>query len=312
MRQVGRYLPEYQQLKKNRTLFDLFHDEEFIIEATLLAPKLLTVDAAILFSDILVILDACNISYSFHETRGPLVTFDPLEKIHLRLSATIFQPQINAIHALKKELNIPLIGFAGSPFTILSYLLEPTGKKDLFDTRRFMYSEPKKFDALINTISEATIYYLETQIHAGVDAIQLFDSSAYVLPEPLFLKYCIEVNKKIISRLNTFGIPIILFSRNSGYNMKSLLTTEANCLSVDWHKELSDIIKILPQHVSLQGNMDPMMLFASDDHIKQYLNNLLSLVRNHPGYIFNLGHGIHPRTSVNKIRLIIDYVRSKS
>lgn len=312
MRQVGRYLPEYHQLKKNRPLFDLFHDEEFIIEATLLAPKLLTVDAAILFSDILVILDTLNISYNFHERRGPVVTFDPSEKIHLHLSSTIFQPQINAIHALKKELTIPLIGFAGSPFTILSYLLEPTGTKDLSNTRRFMYSEPKKFDALINTISEATIYYLETQIHAGIDAIQLFDSSAYILPEPLFLKYCIEVNKKIISHLKTFKIPIILFSRNSSYNMKSLITTEANCLSIDWHKELNDVVKILPRHVSLQGNMDPMMLFAPDDYIKKYLNNLLSLVKNHPGYIFNLGHGIHPLTPVNKIRLIIDYVRAKS
>lgn len=312
MRQVGRYLPEYHQLKKNRPLLSLFHNEEFIVEATLLAPKLLNVDAAILFSDILIILNTLNIPYNFHEKLGPITTFDPLEKIITTLNPAVFQPQLNAIKELKKQLTIPLIGFAGSPFTIASYLLEKNSSRDLSNTRRFMYSEPEKFDKIINEILEATIFYLENQIYAGVDAIQLFDSSSYVLTEPLFLKYCIEINKKIISRIKKFSIPLLLFVRNSSYNIKSLITTKANCLSLDWHKDLKKIINHFPKNISLQGNMDPMMLFASDIQIKKYLNELLPFIKNHPGYIFNLGHGIHPKTPVDKIKLVIDYVRSRS
>ncbi len=312
MRQVGRYLPEYHQLKKNRSLFNLFHDEEFIIEATLLAPKLLNVDAAILFSDILIILNALNIPYCFHEKLGPIVNFDPLKKIIKTLNPSIFLPQLNAIRELKKQLTIPLIGFAGSPFTIASYLLEKKPNKDLLHTRRFMYAETDKFENLLDEIVEATIYYLETQILAGIDAIQLFDSATNTLPESLFFKYCIKINKKIISHLKKFSIPIILFTRNSSYNIRSLMTTGANCLSLDWLKDLKKIIRSFPKNLSIQGNMDPMMLFANDLQIKKYLNDLLPLMKEHPGYIFNLGHGIHPQTPVDKIKLVIDYVRSKS
>lgn len=308
MRQVGRYLPEYIQLKKHHPLKQLFHKRDFIVEATLLGPKILDTDAAILFSDILVILDGLSVPYDFAPDSGPRIAFsDDLLDLSFQ-SEERFLYLTESILSLKQELKIPLIGFAGSPFTIACYLIDGGSSKDFKKTGIFMNQRPKTFSLIIDRLVEATISYLEIQIEAGVDAVQLFDSCTYRLSSSEFLTYCVEPNKKIISRLKEkYNLPFLLFSRNSSFHYQILSQTKADCLSIDWLTPLEHIQTHLPS-VTLQGNMDPLMLCSSRERIRDYLDQYLIKT---PNYIFNTGHGLVPETDVNNVKFTIDYVRSK-
>jgi uroporphyrinogen decarboxylase len=307
MRQAGRYMPQYQAFRKNHSLFDLFHDVEKIVEITLLPVKALDVDAAILFSDILSVCDGLGIKWGFEDGRGPLLP-EPVQP------HTIFSKKKNAythiesaIRELKKELKIPLLGFAGAPFTIASYLIEGGSSKDLKKTKKWLYSDPQSFHALLNQISEETISYLKVQIEAGVDGVQLFDSWAHHLDHPSFCSFSLHYMEKILRAIPE--VPVILFCRGSCFFAKELSSIKPSAISLDWSGEISIIRKELPQ-VALQGNLDPMILYASKKEIQKAVFRLLDSMKGDPGFIFNLGHGLLPDIPYENVQYLVDTVKN--
>lgn len=306
MRQAGRYLPEYRAMRRGRALLEMFHSPKTIVEVTELPLQILPLDAAILFSDILTVFDGMSIRYDFQEEIGPVVYES---KITLLPPEEAYSHIIESIQTLKKRLSVPLLGFAGAPFTIASYLIEGRSSRDLKKTKQWLYRDPDSFMALLNTITEATITYLNTQIKSGVDAIQLFDSWAHVLSIHEFRTFCLEPMKQILAALN---IPTILFCRGSSLFAEELATLKPSCISIDWSGDLPAIRKKISPLIALQGNLDPMLLYGSQKAIAASLNRLLSRMKGEPGYIFNLGHGLLPDTPVENVRFMVDYVRRYS
>lgn len=304
MRQAGRYLPQYRALKQGRQLYDLFHDSEMIVKVTKLPIDLLDFDAAIVFSDILTVLEGLNLRYSFQE--GPVI-FDLPEK------AEVIDPPYtfltDAMRQLKRDLKVPLLGFCGAPFTIAGYIIEGKSSHDLKKTKQWIFSEPKSFKAFLDKITDATILYLKKQIAAGVDAIQIFDSSAYVLGISEFRTYSIESMKRICTAITE--VPIILFAKGSSFFAPELAKLSPAALSLDWSCDLGEIRPQIPQKIALQGNLDPMILYGTRDTIRAAVDRIWTSMRTQPGYIFNLGHGILPDTPVDNVQFLIDYVRSR-
>lgn len=311
MRQAGRYMPHYRKLKEGRSLFEMFHDPETVAEVTLLPIKLLQVDGAILFSDILTIFDGLNIRYDFQEGVGPIV-YDPPSKIQLLDPQEAFHPISQSIKILKQQLQVPLLGFAGAPFTIASYLIEGKTSRDLKETKKWLFQNHETFNQLIETITESTIQYLHLQIDSGIEAVQLFDSWANALGLDEFKKYCLKPLQKITQAIQARGIPVILFSRGSCLFAEELAQIKPDALSLDWSYDLALIRKKIPPSIALQGNLDPMVLFASPEYIKNRAETLLTNMEEEPGYIFNLGHGILPDTPFENVQQLVHYVLNRS
>lgn len=303
MRQAGRYLPEYRAMRRGRALLEMFHSPKTIVEVTELPLHIFPLDAAILFSDILTVFDGMSIRYDFQDEIGPVVYNS---KIALLPPEEAYGHIIESIQSLKKRLSVPLLGFAGAPFTVASYLIEGKSSRDLKKTKQRLYRDPDSFKALLDTITEATITYLTTQIKAGVDAIQLFDSWAHVLNVYEFRTFCLEPMKKILASIN---IPTILFCRGSSLFAEELAALKPSCISIDWSGDLPEIRKKIPISIALQGNLDPMLLYGSQDVIVASLDRLLRGMQGDPGYIFNLGHGLLPDTPVENVKFMVDYVR---
>ena len=289
MRQAGRYLPEYQKIRANHTLLSLFHNPKLIVEITKQPIDILGVDAAILFSDILTVLDGLGVPYDFQP--GPVVAFQGFD-----LQTNAYGHIEESIKQLKSELQVPLIGFAGGPITILSYMID--------NFKKVMICEPERFDALFNTVLEETIRYLKIQEAAGVDCIQIFDSWARTLSPPFFKKYVQEPLARVIA---TLDVPVILFCKGAA---SELLESKPAALSVDWTFDLPTLRK--QTKIALQGNLDPTILYGSKETIREHTEALLRSMRGDPGFIFNLGHGMLPDIPVDNVRTLIETVKASA
>ncbi len=308
MRQAGRYLPEYQAMRRGRSLLEMFHDPKTIVEVTELPLEVLNVDAAILFSDILTVFDGMQIRYDFQEGVGPVV-FDSADAITLRSPYDAYPHIIQSIKTLKKRLSHPLLGFAGAPFTIATYLIEGKSSRDHKKTKQWLFREPESFQALLGQITQATIAYLKCQVEAGVDAVQIFDSWAGVLGMHEFREYCLKPMKMIVEALD---IPVILFCRGSSLFAEELASLNPAAISIDWNGDLPAIRKKIPKTIALQGNLDPMILYGPQQQIAAALDRLLDGMHGDPGFIFNLGHGLLPDTPAKNVKFMVDYVRLKT
>ncbi len=291
MRQAGRYLPAYQELRANRSLLELFHDPKLIVAITKQPIEILGVDAAILFSDILTLLDGLGVAYDFQP--GPKVDFhgfSPRQNAYSHITTAIVQ--------LKQELDVPLIGFAGGPITLLSYMLP--------NFKRVMVSDPQTFDALFNRVFQETIAYLKVQEAAGVDCIQIFDSWARTLPQPYFHKY---VQEPLAAIVEAMEVPVILFCKGAALE---LVDCKPACISVDWTFDLPTLRKEIPHTIALQGNLDPTILYGSKETIVQHAESLLKSMAGEPGYIFNLGHGMLPDIPVENVHTLVETVQAST
>ncbi len=311
MRQAGRYLPQYRKLKVGRSLYEMFHNVETIVEVTQMPVDFLGVDGAILFSDILTVLEGLNVRYDFQEGVGPVVLDGP-DSLALIAPEEVYGHISGAIRELKKELKVPLLGFAGAPFTIASYIIEGKTSRDLQKTKKWLFSHPEGFKKILDLITEATIQYLKVQIEAGVAAVQIFDSWANALALEEFRLYALEPMRRIVEAMHQKNIPVILFCRNSCLFAKELASIAPSAISLDWSYDLATIRKQIPNSIAVQGNIDPMALYAPKDHLKQKVDALLDSMEGDPGYIFNLGHGLLPDTPVENVQFIVDYVRNRS
>ncbi len=315
MRQAGRYMPEYRAIRARHSFLDMCHQPELIVEVTQLPIRAFGMDAAILFSDILVLPEVFDIGLSFDEGVGPVIN-KPLrtEKDIDHLPRVDIQDRLSyvasGIKMLQTQLEVPLIGFCGAPFTIASYMIEGGVSRDLIKTKQWMLTHPDSFHKLLGKIAESTRDYIELQIQAGVDAIQIFDSWANYLSWGQFIEFSYEYIKDLIEGLKKHSIPTIVYCRGSSVFASKLVEAAPRAISLDWNCDLASMRKVIPFHIALQGNLDPDILYAPRHKIEQEVAQLLNQMHGDPAFIFNLGHGIKPNTPYDGVKALVETVKS--
>ena len=316
MRQAGRYMPEYRALRKKYNFLQMCQTPELAAEITLQPIHRFGMDAAIIFSDILVTAQAMGGDLEFIEGTGPVFhnhiqNKQDIEELDISNTADKLDYVCKAIKLVKHNLaETPLIGFAGAPFTVAAYFLEGKLSKDLKVSKQLLYREPALAHLLLEKIAIVTIDYLNAQIRAGIDAIQIFESWAHVLSWDHFQTFSLHYIQKIIQGLhNPDNIPVIVFGRGSSVFAPLLCKSGASVLSFDWNSSLSDMRQIVPSHIAVQGNIDPYLLYASEKTITTEIHKLLKSVQNKKGIIINLGHGILLDMDPEKIGLLVELVK---
>lgn len=315
MRQAGRYMPEYRALRARYSFLEMCHTPDLITEVTQLPIKVFGFDAAILFSDILLITEALERGLRFEEGAGPIIDrpvtnaaeVDALPQIDVKEKLGYVA---EGIKQLKSVLTVPLIGFCGAPFTVASYLIEGQSSRDLKKTKQWLLKDPVGFHQLLEKITHVTIQYLKMQIAAGVDAIQIFDSWANVLSHDQFQEVSCAYLAQIIKALKGSKKPIILFCRGSSAFFPSLAALQPQAISLDWQADLRHIREKIGSAIALQGNLDPDVLYAPAATVQKETLRLLNRMKNDRGYIFNLGHGIHPDTPVSAVHSLVECIKN--
>ena len=317
MRQAGRALPEYRKLKEKYSFLDLVQNPELATEVTLQPIRRFGFDAAILFSDILVIPEAMGQPYRFRETGGIEMDFTVRSKADVeRLSVDRVVKRLQyvdkALRLLRKELGDQraLIGFSGSPWTLATFMMEGGSAEKYTRALALFHEDPKTFRALAKKLTEAVTAYLKMQIAAGVDAVQIFDSHGGHLPPEDFQAASGRWIKEIISGLGGKA-PAIVFSLGTHENWKDLVATRANVLGIDWQFPLREAQKLVPAKVALQGNLAPALLVdATPEVVARETSRVLVEMLGRPGHIFNLGHGLLPKAKLENIEALVNTVQN--
>jgi len=318
MRQAGRYLPEYRAIREKTDFLTLCKTPELASEVTVQPIDIIGVDAAILFSDILVIPEAMGMDLEIIESRGPV--FDnPLrnaadiealktDDLNDRLDY-VFQ----AIKMTKEKLagRVPLIGFSGAPWTLATYMVEGKGSKNFEIIKSLIYREPQTAHNLLQKLADAVIEYLNAKIRAGCDAVQIFDTWAGNLSPSDFEEFSLKYLKYICDNLETNGAPVIVFAKGIS-NMESLANLKCDVLGVDWTKDIGAVREKIGDRKVLQGNLDPCVLFAPKEKIRVETERILRKFGSHSGHVFNLGHGVLPKTPVENAKYLVDCVKELS
>lgn len=319
MRQAGRYLPEYRELRlKAGSFLDLCYRPDLATEATLQPIRRFGMDAAILFSDILVVPDALGRAVSFREGEGPVLapvrSIDEIEGLAVERVAERLAPVYEAVDRIRALLpaETALIGFAGAPWTVATYMVEGGGGSDFAAVKGWAFRDPDVFQALIDRLTEATIIHLSQQVAAGAEAVQLFDSWAGILPEAAFRRWVIEPTKRVVAGLRERhpGVPIIGFPRGAGLMYRSyFLETKVSAVSLDTTVPCGIAQKTLQSVGPVQGNLDPLLLVAGGAALDEAVHAILDAFAGGP-FIFNLGHGIVPATPVEHVARLAELVRA--
>jgi uroporphyrinogen decarboxylase len=335
MRQAGRALPEYRKLKEKYTFLQLVQTPELAAEVTLQPIRRFGFDAAILFSDILVIPEVMGQPYRFRETGGIEMDFKiqsaaDIEKLSVERVTGHLSYVDKALRLLRQELGdqTALIGFSGSPWTLATFMMEGGSMEKYTRTKALFDSDKKTFSALMEKLTVAVTAYLQMQIAAGADTLQIFDSHGGQLPAREFQEASGRWMKEIISQLQggaasplhaagahgvtrPTNVPITVFSLGTHGNWNDLVTTGANVLGIDWQFSLTEARRTLPENIGIQGNLNPALLAeVTPDKVVAETNRLLSEMRGRNGYIFNLGHGVPPTAKLENIAALVETVRS--
>jgi len=318
MRQAGRYLPEYQKIRsKCRSFLDLCYDSDKATEVTMQPIKRFDFDAAILFSDILVLPHALGQDVSFVEGEGPVLdpirTLEDLQKLSLEnfhtLLAPIYQTVENVSGLLPRQT--ALIGFAGAPWTVAAYMVEGKGSRDFIYAKNWALGAPEQFQKLITLLVEATSSYLIMQAEYGANALQLFDTWSGVLPRYAFEKYCVEPTREVIKRVKEIhpNIPIVVFPRGSTAHLPTFVkTSKIDAVGIDYSADPTWAAQKLQPYTTVQGNLDPVLLMAGGAELELRTREIVTALANGP-HIFNLGHGILPETPIKHVEQLISAVR---
>lgn len=315
MRQAGRFMKEYWDIKNKYTFLEMCKTPELAADVTMLPVDLLGIDAAILFSDILVTAEAMGGELSFTQGIGPRFANPIRTEADIDALGTDVLHQLqyvaDAIRVIQQRLNgsIPLIGFAGAPFTVLSYLVEGGSSKDFKLTKLFLNNHPELAHRLLAKIADVTTAYLNMQIAAGVNAVQLFDSWALALSWDDYREFSHQYNVQIIGQLNRKDIPVISFCKGSSVFAPLMAEAKPDVISVDWNADLKQVKERLPDGMAVQGNLDPFVLYADKPVIKKKILHLFERMRNEEGFIFNLGHGIMPDIPFDNVKYAIEVVK---
>lgn len=316
MRQAGRYLPEYQKVRGNVTFLELCKSPELCVEVTLQPIDILGMDAAILFSDILILMEAMGAPLDFHEGKGPVFATtirdqQALDKLIIPDPDEATGFVMETIKLLRKELKVPLIGFAGAPFTCATYLIEGGSSKVFWETKKLMFTQPEVFHGIMDKITEATILYLQAQARAGAQALQLFDSWAGILAPCDYEEFAFPYVKRILDSLQSYDIPLIFFANNGATLLDYSIKSGADVIGLDWRINIKDAIARVGDK-AVQGNIDPFALLLPKDKLKARIQRLLNDAEGAHGHIFNLGHGIHQFTPPEQAKMTVDFVHELS
>jgi len=316
MRQAGRYQPEYRAIRQKVGFLELCKTPDLAAEVTVMAVQQLGVDAGIIFADILLVLEPMGVPISFGDGEGPQID-RPIDDA-AGIDAVVGEIDVSALsftcEAIKKfraELpRVPLIGFAGAPFTLASYAIEGGGSKNYIKTKTLMYRDEGAFSALMGKLTEATTRFLNAQIEAGAHVVQLFDSWVGALSPGDYRRYVLPHMKKLVAGIKP-GVPVITFGTGTGTMLEELAASGAPVVGVDWRLEMGEARKRLPDRV-LQGNLDPVTLFGPVSEIRARVIEILAAMEGAPGHIFNLGHGILPGTPVENVQALVNMVHELS
>jgi len=319
MRQAGRYLPEYRAVRKNHDFLTMCKTPELAAEVTIQPVDIIGVDAAIIFSDILVIPEAMGMHLEMQEGRGPLfdrpVRTESDEQNLKQLSAQDdLKYVLDAISLTKKELGgrVPLIGFSGAPWTLLTYMVEGQGSKSFSNVKKLIYNNPELAHKILNKLTDAVADYLSAQIDAGANAVQIFDTWAGMLSPRDYLIFALKYVNQIITKVKRNDEPIIYFPKGVHYRMRTTADCGADVIGIDWTIDLAKARDKIGSKVAIQGNLDPTVLYAEPDFIRREAKKVLQSYGEGTGHIFNLGHGMMPDMNPEHAKILVDFVKEKS
>ncbi len=319
MRQAGRYLPEYRAIRKKADFLTMCKTPELAAEVTIQPVEIIGVDAAIIFSDILVIPEAMGMRLEIREGEGPVFHNPVRNEDDARRLKTIDPGRdlkfvLDAVALTKRELkgNVPLIGFCGSPWTLLTYMVEGRGSKNFSRVKSLLYNNPALAHSILDKLADADADYLSAKIEAGADAVQIFDTWGGVLSQNDFEEFSLRYIEKIISQIRRKDQPVIVFAKGVHYNLERLAGAGADVVGLDWTMDLGEVRKKIGSKVALQGNLDPTVLYANQDKIREETRKVLSSFGEGGGHIFNLGHGILPDVDPENAKALVQLVKEES
>lgn len=315
MRQAGRILPEYRAVRNSLSGFkELVETPELAAEVTIQPVDILDVDAAIIFSDILVIPEAMGLTYEMIEKKGPhfpktINSASDIKSIHT-IEGGELDYVYEAIKITKKVLNdrVPLIGFAGAPWTIFSYMVEGGGSKTFSKARKFLYQEPELAHKILGMITDSTITYLKKQVEAGADMVQIFDSWAGILGPEQYLEFSLDYIEKIAAAIE--DVPVTVFAKGAWFALKEMDNLSCNTIGLDWNMDPQEA-RFMLSNKTLQGNLDPCVLYSDSSSIRAETRKMLEKFGEHP-HIANLGHGVYPDTNPDHVKVFIEAVKEFS
>ncbi len=320
MRQAGRYMRAYQRIRERHSFLEMCKNPRIAAEVTLQPVERLGVDAAILFSDILVLVEAMGMRLEFHEGLGPRLS-EPVrtpEGVH-RLRVPDAERDLHyvmeAIKLARKKLRgrVPLIGFSGAPFTLASYVIEGRSSRSFRFTKEMMFSQPEAFCALMEKLTTAVIDYVNAQVDAGVQALQIFDSWAGCLAPQDYEQYVLPHMRRLFSEIEARGeVPVIHFANQAGTFLDKVRLAGGDVIGVDWRIPLDEAWRRVGYEVGIQGNLDPLALFAPLHEIERRVRDVLDRAASRPGHIFNLGHGVHKDTPEENVVALVKMVKRLS
>ena len=319
MRQAGRFLSEYRAIRAHHTLLEICAQPELAAQVTLQPVTRLGVDAAILFADILLPLVPMGIQLEFAAGEGPVI-HNPVQSAADVAALRPVEPReslanvLAAIRIVRKELDdaTALIGFAGAPFTLASYLIEGGSSRNLLKTKRLMYSDPQSWHRLMEKLAQVIADYLSAQIDAGAQAVQLFDSWVGTLTPDDYHEYVFPYSKSIFAALQNKGVPTIHFGTGTASLLPLMKEAGGNVIGIDWQTPLDWAWRLLDYRVAVQGNLDPVAFYAPEDELEKRVERILRQAGGRPGHIFNLGHGILPDTPVDQVKRVVELVHEWS
>ncbi|HVI73245.1 MAG TPA: uroporphyrinogen decarboxylase [Pyrinomonadaceae bacterium] len=318
MRQAGRYMREYREVRAKTTFLELCKTPSLAAEVTVTAAERLGVDAAIIFADILLILEPMGVELEFAEGEGPVIhnpvrKSQDVERLREVEDANALDFVYEAIRQTRRALkpDIPLIGFSGAPFTLASYLIEGGGSKNYVHTKRLMYDDAGAWHAIMSLIARGLAKYLNAQIEAGAQAVQLFDSWVGCLSPDDYREFVLPHTREVISNVMA-GVPVIHFGTGTAALLELMREAGGDVIGLDWRVRLDDGWERVGHDVAVMGNLDPVALFANQDSLRAQAKRILDQANRRAGHIFNLGHGILPQTPVENVIALVDMVHEMS
>jgi len=312
MRQAGRYMQEYRDLRKKVTFLELCKSPELATEAVLQPIRAFGLDAAILFNDILVPIEPMGVNLDFNPApfiANPVRNLADADKLKVADPHTDLPFILESVKMMIKNLDVPLIGFSGAPFTLACYMIEGQGSKNFLEVKKLMHNETKAYEILMEKTAESTLKYLQAQIDSGAPVVQMFDTWAGILSPYEYEEFVFPYVKMIADNLK--GGHLIYFAKDSSSFYPIMKTLKCTGMGVDWKISLKEADRQLDSKFVLQGNMDPALLYTDQKTIKKYADIIIEESKEIKGHIFNLGHGITPATPVESVRYLVDYVKGQ-
>jgi uroporphyrinogen decarboxylase len=317
MRQAGRYMAEYRAVRKQHSLIEICKKPDLAAEVTITAAEVLGVDAAIIFADLLLPLEVMGLPFRFEAGEGPVIEKpirgqEDIARLRTDRAAELGYVA-EAIRIVCKHFGdrLPMIGFCGAPFTLASYMIEGGGSRNYVHTKKMMYSSPAAWDELMRKLVAVTGEYAAEQVRAGADTIQIFDSWVGCLSVEDYRRYVLEHVTDLVKKLQKTGVPIIYFGTDSATLLASMKETGAEVIGLDWRIPLDEGWKRMNFQGAVQGNLDPVILFADWKEVQTRAEGILRQAAGRPGHIFNLGHGILPETPVETVQQLCRFVQAK-